>query len=128
MCDEPLMNKIDVVKELESLGIDTPRLYGLNFQHNNCNSFCVRAGQGHFANVLKTNRPLFLYHEQKEQEIRKHIGKDVSILRKQKDGVRFNYTLHDLRMDVEGGHEEDIDMLDIGGCGCFVTDEEDNNS
>lgn len=126
MCDEPLMNKIDVVKELERIEIEAPRLYAMGFAHNNCGGFCVRAGQGHFVNLLEQNRPLFLYHEKREQEIREHIGKDVSMLRKMKNGVRFNYTLEDLRIDAEGGNKEEIDMLDIGGCGCFVTEEDEN--
>lgn len=125
MCDEPYINKIDVVKELERMGIETPRLYAQGFSHNNCGGFCVRAGQGHFANLLEQNRPLFLYHEKRELEIREHIGKDVSILRKMRKSIRYNYTLHNLRMDIEGGHGDEIDMNDIGGCGCFVTDEED---
>ena len=122
MCEEPLANKIDIVKKLEAIGIETPRLYTLGFEHNNCGSFCVRAGQGHFANLLETNRDLFLYHENKEQDIIKHIGKDVSILRKMRKGVRYNYTLRELRLDIEGGHKEEVDMMDIGGCGCFVTE------
>lgn len=94
-----------------------------NIFTGNCGGFCVRGGQGHFANLLKHNRDLFLYHEQREQDIRELIGKDVSILRKQRKGVRFNYTLRDLRHDIEGGNEEEVEMTDIGGCGCFVTDD-----
>lgn len=90
----------------------------------NCGGFCVRAGQGHFANLLEQNRPLYLYHEMREQEIRELIGKDVAMMRKQKKGVRFSYTLKDLRIDLEGGNNEEVDMTDIGGCGCFVTEEE----
>jgi hypothetical protein len=124
MCEEPYANKIDFIKELDRIGIETPRLYAMKFAHNNCGGFCVRAGQGHFANLLEQNRPLFLYHEKREQDIRKVIGKEVAMMRKQKDGVRFSYTLQDLRIDIEGGNKEEIDMGDIGGCGCFVTDDE----
>lgn len=91
-----------------------------NIRTMNCGGFCVRAGQGHFANLLEKNPKLFLYHEQKEQEIRDLIGKDVSIMRKQKNKVRFNYTLKDLREDWERDNKQEIDMDDIGGCGCFV--------
>lgn len=124
MCEEPWMNKIDVVRDLESMGIETPRLYAMGFAHNNCGGFCVRAGQGHFANLLEQNRSLFLYHEGREQQIRELIGKDVSMLRKMKKGIRYNYTLRDLRHDLEDGHKDEIDMTDIGGCGCFVTEED----
>lgn len=119
MCEEPLVTNINHVKALEELGITPPRLYAMGFAHNNCGGFCVRAGQGHFANLLQQNRELFLYHEQREREFRKWIGKDVSILRKQQKGVRFTYTLEQLRKDIEANRE--VDMNDIGGCGCFVS-------
>lgn len=118
MCEEPYLTNIDHVKELEKIGITPPRLYAMGFSHNNCGGFCVRAGQGHFANLLKQNPELYLYHEQREREFREHIVKDVSILRKQRNGVRYNYTLEELRKDIES--EQEIDNNDIGGCGCFV--------
>ena len=93
-----------------------------NIRTMNCGGFCVRAGQGHFVNLLEQNPQLFLYHETKEQEIRKHIGKDVAIMRKQKNKVKFPYTLRMLREDYE--KENEIDMQDIGGCGCFVNYDE----
>lgn len=119
MCEEPLLTNIDHVKELEKIGITPPRLYAMGFSHNNCGGFCVRAGQGHFANLLKQNPELYLYHERREKEFREYIGKDVSILRKQRKGVRYNYTLEELRKDIE--NEQEIDNNDIGGCGCFVS-------
>lgn len=122
MCEEPYLTKIDFIKQLEELEIDVPELYSLGFSHNNCGGFCVRAGQGHFVNLLETKPQLFLYHEAKEQEIRKHIGKDVAMMRKQKNKVRFPYTLRMLREDYE--KENEIDMEDIGGCGCFVNYDE----
>lgn len=67
MCEEPLVTNIDHVEALEELGITPPRLYAMGFAHNNCGGFCVRAGQGHFANLLQQNRELFLYHEQRER-------------------------------------------------------------
>lgn len=46
-----------------------------------------------------------------------------SFMKKQVDNEVFSYTLRDLEMDVEkDGHQ--IDMFDIGGCGCFVNYEE----
>lgn len=40
---------------------------------------------------------------------------------KQKNGVKYNYTLKMLREDYEKGKE--IDKHDIGGCGCFTETE-----
>lgn len=121
MCEEPLVTKIDIAKDLVESGIRRPKLYDMGFSHNNCAGFCVRAGQGHFVNLLKHKPQLYRYHEQREQEIREFLGKDVSILRRQKDGKKYRLTLKQLREEIESNNTKDIDMMDIGGCGCFVS-------
>lgn len=122
MCEEPLMTKIDFVKELEVIGIENPRLYKMEFSHNNCGGFCVRAGQGHFINLLKQRPELYKYHEEREQEMREFLNRDVAILRRQRNGVKNPLTLRQLREEYECGGDKakQIDMNDIGGCGCFV--------
>lgn len=119
LCEKPFLTNVDHVKELERIGIEAPRLYAMGFAHNNCGGFCVRGGQGHFANLLKQRPELYAYHERREQEIIEFLDQDVSILRKQRDGVRYNYTLKELREDIERG-ETNINLTDIGGCGCFA--------
>jgi len=89
LCDEPYVNKIDIIRNLEALNIEAPRLYAMGFSHNNCGGFCVRAGQGHFANLLEKNRELYLYHENKEREFIETIGKEVSILKRTKTVREF---------------------------------------
>lgn len=120
MCGEPYLTKDDMLQMLDEVGIDRPRLYELGFAHNNCGGFCVRAGQGHFANLLAQFPNQFEYHERKEQEIRDYLGKDVSMLKQVRKGSTYRLTLADLRKQIEGNGE--IDRNDIGGCGCFVTD------
>ncbi|MEE6209001.1 hypothetical protein U3A55_02365 [Salarchaeum sp. III] len=120
MCEEPYVNKVEMIKELERLGIESPRLYERGYSHNNCGGFCVRAGQGHFAHLLKDNPELYKYHEEKEQEMIKFLDKDVSILRRQKKGVKYNLTLKQLREEIESDQTEQIDFDDVGGCGCMV--------
>lgn len=68
MCEEPYMTKGEMIEQLESLGIKQPELYKLGFSHNNCGGFCVRAGQGHFANLLKKKPELYKYHEERERD------------------------------------------------------------
>lgn len=119
MCEEPYLTKDDMILELEKLGIKRPRLYEMGFTHNNCGGFCVRAGQGHFAKLLKEMPELYKYHEEKEQEVIELIGKDVSILRRNKNNVRGNITLRELREEIEA-KQIDVDHNDIGGCGCFA--------
>lgn len=124
LCDEPYVNKIDIIRNLEALNIEAPRLYAMGFSHNNCGGFCVRAGQGHFANLLEKNRELYLYHENKEREFIDNIGKDVSILKRVRQGVTGRLTLEQLRNDLETSRQQEVDFTDIGGCGCFVDESE----
>ena len=119
LCEEPYINKIDIIKELEKRGIKIPRLYDMGFTHNNCGGFCVRAGQGHFINLLKQMPERYEYHEKKEQQMIGFLGKDVSILTRQRNGVKENLTLRMLREEYENSPQQ-IDMFDIGGCGCFI--------
>lgn len=123
MCEEPFLVKEDMLAMLEAEGIEVPRLYKMGFAHNNCGGGCVRAGQGHFLNLLKTMPERFAQWEANEQMMREYLGKEVSILRRQRNGKRFNFTLKELREEYEEKQDEaDIDIFDIGGCGCFVND------
>jgi hypothetical protein len=93
----------------------------MGFAHNNCGGFCVKAGQAHFVTLFKAMPERYAYHERKEQEIRALLG-DVSILRDRRgDGETKPLTLQALRERYEAGGQ--IDMFDIGGCGCFVDQE-----
>ena len=123
MCEEPYWTKIDVAKELEQTGIKRPTLYEQGFSHNNCGGFCVRAGQGHFANLWQTKPKLYRYHEEKEQEMQDFLNRPVTILKRTRNGEKQNLSLRQLRKELEQGGEQ-VDMFDIGGCGCFVQDGE----
>lgn len=123
MCEEPFVTKDEMIAELESLGIEQPRLYKMGFAHNNCGGGCVRAGQGHFVNLLKQLPFLYQEWEENEQGMRDFLDKDVSILRRTRKGVRSNLTLKQLREEIESKQTEQVDFNDIGGCGCFVTDD-----
>ena len=111
MCEPPYMDKRQMLAWLKREGIKPPRLYDMGFAHNNCGGFCVKAGQGHFANLLRQMPSRYAFHERRELELRAILGKDVSIL---KDGL----TLKALRERIEANGQ--IDLFDIGGCGCFV--------
>lgn len=124
LCSAPYLSKLDMLRMLREQKIEPPRLYGLGFAHNNCGGFCVKAGFGHFANLLRTMPERYAYHEAKEQEFRAMVGRtDISILKRQtsSDGkTRDGYvpiTLRQLREELQSGGQ--CDMFDIGGCGCF---------
>lgn len=125
MTEEPYLSKNDMFEMVISCGIKIPRLYEMGFSHNNCGGFCVKAGQAHFINLLKKIPERYKFHEEKEQEIRNFLKKDVSILRKTVNGERKNITLKELREEFEV-KPQSIDMFDVGGCGCFANEEEEN--
>lgn len=114
LCEPPYISKPMMLDSLKRTGIAVPRLYEMGFAHNNCGGFCVKAGVGHFMLLLAKLPKRYAIHEQKEQEIRDFLKKPVSIL--ERDGQPF--TLRDLRLEVEAGRAAQLDMFDIGGCGC----------
>jgi hypothetical protein len=118
MCDAPYMSKPQMLNWLKSEGITPPRLYTMGYPHNNCGGFCVKAGQAHFAHLLRTLPERYAYHENKEQEFRAMIGKDVSILRDRSGGTTKPLTLKDLRERIQ--QQQEFDCFDWGGCGCAV--------
>lgn len=117
LCDTPYIDKEDMKKMIADDGIELPRLYQMGFAHNNCGGGCVKAGIGHFTMLLDKFPERFALWEQNEQEIRNHIGKNVSILRRTKNGIRSNFTLRELREERETITNDEL--CDIGGCGCF---------
>jgi hypothetical protein len=121
----PYVMKTGLLRHLRESGIEPPRLYAMGFAHNNCGGFCVKAGQ-HFALLLRQMPERYAYHEQKEQEIRALLG-DVSIMTDRRgDGVKKPLTMLALRERIEAGQQPD--MFDIGGCGCFVDELQDENA
>lgn len=118
MCDAPWQTKRDVLRWMRSEGLAPPRLYEMGAEHNNCGGFCVRAGQGHFAWLLRTMPDRYKKHEQAEQDLRDYLQKDVSILRDRVGGDTRPLTLREFRQRIEAGGQYDMD--EIGGCGCFT--------
>lgn len=60
-------NIIDNDAVLVKYDIRQPRMYDMQFAHNNCKGRCVKAGQGHFKNLLMKDEETFI--ELMEQEI-----------------------------------------------------------
>lgn len=117
LCDAPYLDKEDMKRILAEEGIELPRLYKMGFAHNNCGGGCIKAGIGHFAHLLETLPDVYKTWEDNEQAMREFLGKDVSILRRMKDGVRHNFTLKQLREEKESLTASEL--CEVGGCGCF---------
>ena len=118
MCDPPYLSKQQMIDWSKDCGVAPPRLYSYGFAHNNCGGGCVRSGQGQFRRLLEIMPERYDVWATKEEEVRQYLGKDVTILKEQKNKVKKNLTLAELRERSA----ESCDMLDLGGCGCFVED------
>lgn len=117
----PYLQKQELLSWVKREGVEPPRLYKLGFSHNNCGGGCVKAGTSSFRHLLKTLPDVYAEWERNEEEIRQHLGKDVTILRYQQKNKRINITLAELRQRTD----EQCDLFDWGGCGCFAPGEED---
>lgn len=122
LCEPPYLDKEDVLQALRERGIKPPRLYSMGFAHANCGGFCVRSGQAQFQTLLNVMPDRYAYHEAKEQELREYLGKDVAILRDRRGGTTKPMTLRQFRERVQA-EQIHVDPYDIGGCGCFVEEE-----
>lgn len=121
LCDPPYITKDTLFRLLADAGIKRPRLYDMGFSHNNCAGFCVRAGAGHFINLLRLMPERYRFHEDLEEEFREQVRAGATILTMTEDGKRTPMTLRELRLAVEAGPTDQF-KYDIGGCGCFVDD------
>ncbi len=99
-------------------GMWLQQLYQLGFPHANCGGRCVKMGQKGWAHLLAVMPERYAECEAKEEEVRQHLGKDVSILRDRRDGVTRVMTLKTFRLRLQGGGE--CDDSGFGGCACFA--------
>ena len=120
MCEAPYLSKDEMLSYLNEINIEIPYLYKLGFSHNNCAGMCVRAGQGHFIRLLEKLPERFAELEQIEKDMQMYLGKDVTILKRTRKGIRENLSLQQLRREHETGSKQ-LDIYDFGGCGCFVS-------
>jgi len=76
----PKQLKRDYIKEIESWGVDIPRLYRLGFTHNNCGGRCIRQGEIYWKKLKEVMPERFNQMDKWEQKQREKVG-DHSILK-----------------------------------------------
>lgn len=108
----------DIRAIVEGDGLVMPRLYDWGFAHNNCGGFCIKAGQASFALLLEKLPERYAYHENKEEELRTFLDKDVAIMRDRRGGETKPLTMRNFRLRHQGSPEE-TDRFDLGGCSCM---------
>lgn len=107
----PLIEEWDIEKgkALEIYVIKKPRLYDYGFSHNNCKGRCVKAGQGHYINLLQQMPEVY----KKTMEYEFHMSRYVAeyhYLRNQKyvpEAERFSDdTLEILLKELNDAYED----------------------
>lgn len=117
MCEPPYLTKCDMQKEAVALGLPLSEAYIDGFPHDNCGGGCVKAGQAQFAALYRIRPAVYADWERNEEDVRRHIGQDVSILKDRREGTTKPMTLAAFRSRIETG---DYDKHEWGGCGCGV--------
>lgn len=120
LTEPPYLTKQDMLGEIRADGIEPPGLYEQGFAHNNCGGACVKAGKGQWAQLYREMPERYLYHEEKEQELREYLGKEVAILKERVGGEARYVTLMEFRKRLEAEEVSQGELLDVGGCGCFA--------
>ncbi len=127
MCWSPWVSASSIKDWAKTEGLTPPRLYDLGFAHNNCGGFCIKAGPGHFANLLRKLPEVYAHHEAQEQAFNdaRPGRRRQTVLApevKQADGKRKRVpiSLGEFRTGLLAG--ADVDLFDTGGCGCFLED------
>lgn len=98
-------NIIDNDEVLKKYNIRQPRLYDMQFTHNNCKGRCVKAGQGHFKNLLMKDEKTYI--ELMEQEI--VISEYIRYMKQPaiKSGKSKDYMFRDVYEFVSSGKKSD---------------------
>jgi hypothetical protein len=118
LTEKPFLSKEQLLAGLDGHGILPPRLYAEGFAHNNCGGFCCKAGQASFALLLRRHPDRYRWHEEREEELRSRLGRDVSILRDRRGGQTRPLTMRRFRHRLErrpGAFDKD----EWGRCSCM---------
>jgi 3'-phosphoadenosine 5'-phosphosulfate sulfotransferase (PAPS reductase)/FAD synthetase len=96
--------KKSMVKEwFWNTGIRIPKLYFLDFEHNNCSGGCVRQGKKQWLHLLKTLPEIYREREDLEKRFMERFGKGTFLK---------NTTLEELRKQTK----PEIAIDEIGEC------------
>jgi len=121
MTEKPVVTKEMMLDEIKQDGLVPCDLYNHGFAHANCGGGCIKSGIAQFAKLYQTYPDRFAVWEEAEEKMRDLLEKDVSILRKMKNGKHDRYTLKQLRESLERNYQLTFDeQSDWGGCGCAV--------
>ena len=123
LCEPPLIGMADLHAWAKREGLRRQFLYEIGMPHANCGGGCCKMGQAGWVNAYRFNRPVFDEWRDMEQDMRAHLGADVSMMKDRRGGETKPLTLLDLQQRIESGLQ--VDMFDWGGCACFAGSDDD---
>lgn len=122
LCEEPYLERSDILKFLKENNVKPPRIYAEGFFHNNCGGFCVKQGLAAHKNLLEKRPDVYAYHEEQERVTKEIIGKGHGFIKKQIKGKHYYLSMEEYRKYLTSGDDlflNEEEKLDFGGCGCF---------
>lgn len=122
LCWKPWLWRCDVHDVLRERGLKLPELYDKDYPHNNCHGACVHAGIAQRMALLKDYPDIYRRDEENEQKflaiLRERGRPEFTMLKDRRGGTVKNYSLRQLREDVEAGRRVPDD--DWGSpCSCM---------
>lgn len=120
LADKPQMSKNEVLAWAESEGLPISSAYVLGLSHDNCGGGCVKAGQGHWLQILEHRPDTYSQWEQQEAEFNTRRGKNYSMLKCRRGKVNKTLTLRELRSRNNKGDILPEEKLELGGCACAL--------
>ena len=121
LCDKPLLLERDMLAHIERAGLPLPASYAEGFSHANClQQGCVRGGLSYWRHYLRQRPQQYAATEQAEQDLRAHLQKPVTMLKRTRNGVVEYLTLREFREQLQLQPQLVDASNDWGGCGCFV--------
>lgn len=121
---QPKLWRCDIMDDLKQRGLQVPSMYAEGYPHANCGGACILAGIKQWSGVLKDNPELYRISEENEQrfqQILRDRGRDEhTILKDRRGGVVQNYSLRQLREDIESGRRPADDSWRAQSCSCLL--------
>jgi hypothetical protein len=129
MDEKPYLTHEELKDWVKQEGMRIPRMYDLDFPHNNCGGFCVRAGFAQFNHLLNVLPERFAWHEAQEQAAREAIRTVETVLkyRPTKKRKARSVSLKEFRETIQ----KEPRLFDSHGWGCgggCAVDDDENDS
>lgn len=121
LCEKPFISISEMEQMATDAGLWKQKLYRLGFPHANCGGRCVKQGQSGWALLYRTMPERFIECRDNEAEMQAFLGKNVTMLREQRNGKKYPLPLVELQRRIDA--KEEIPEFDFGGCACFAGDE-----